>query len=199
MEKARPLTKEQLAEETEPIFSKLFEVYEVNIPVFLPVFNNRTILFPSYFKLDSDELDALSKAIGEVGDNGFYLSMLERLDKPNHGHHQDWWIPLEDIGAYENLPGIWGVLENALYSPSGQWGLVCSQDEFGVIGGTDEFLDAFFRHSKRSAEEHLQDFFEDMKYYKEKYGTYYDTLPKLLSIIFGPERASTLLSEYDLP
>jgi hypothetical protein len=35
------------------------------------------------------------------------------------------------------------VLENALYSTSGQWGVILSAEDHAVVGGSKEFMTAF--------------------------------------------------------
>lgn len=197
MLKARPLTKEQVRDEARPVFNKVFEIDQTSPLPTLPVFVNRAILCPINFKLGEDELYSLSKAIREIGDSGFYLSMLERLKDPDW--NQDWWIPIDNIGAYGELNSIWGLLENTMYSPSRQWGIVFTTDPYAIIGGTDLFMTAFFNHSRRSAEEHLQAFIGECKYIRDELGHKLEILPKLLSTIFGPQKALTLMAENELP
>ena len=48
-----------------------------------------------------------------------------------------WWCQFPSYEDYLNLPL---VLENAIYSIKGNWGIVISHEDHGVVGGTEEFI-----------------------------------------------------------
>ena len=129
------------------------------------------IFFRTYgYHLTAEQYAALCAAIRATGEDGFFMSIVEvasmrdRLDPSEH-----WWCELPDYRAYSAV-GL--VLENALYSPKGTWGLVVSHELHALVGATPEFVQLLDR----------------------SYGTFADDLHALREEWHGNEHAAWLES-----
>jgi hypothetical protein len=139
-----------------------FEYFEKALPALRQVFAKddyydlpfvestpaRAIVFGYKYVIEPPMTDAVAIAAEKVGDEGCYLSLVERsTEGPN-----DWYIPLAELtttfpegGGAPNPDGFGTdyafVLHNVLYSPQGKWGVMLSRFHFGFLGGTQEFVD----------------------------------------------------------
>jgi hypothetical protein len=108
----------------------------------------RALVFGYKYVIEPPMTDAVVTAAKKIGDEGCYLSLVERsTEGPN-----DWYIPLTELdtffgeeGSPSNLDKLEMdfacVLHNVLYSPQGKWGIMLSRFYFGFLGGTQEFVD----------------------------------------------------------
>lgn len=100
------------------------------------------ILYPTDgFHLSRSQYSAFINAVKSVGDEGFFLSIVESedlsfLSRPS-GH---WWCEFPD---YEDYCQINLALENAMFSPSFHWGVLVSHEMHALAGGSAEFMEAF--------------------------------------------------------
>jgi hypothetical protein len=113
----------------------------------------RTIVFGYKYVVEPPMTDAVAIAAKKVGDEGCYLSLVERsTEGPN-----DWYIPLAELtkifpegGGAPNPDGFGTdyafVLHNVLYSPQGKWGIMLSRFYNGFLGGTQDFVDEIRRN-----------------------------------------------------
>jgi hypothetical protein len=109
----------------------------------------KMIVFPiDGTHLTEDKYHALVQAAAFINDTAFYVSeieMPEGFDRPYDPERATHWKSSAacPYAAYRNTTI---VLENALYSPSGQWGVILSAEDHAVVGGSREFM-AAFKHS----------------------------------------------------
>jgi hypothetical protein len=121
---------------------------------FQPAVASRLILYPLAFWLISEELHGLRRAAAEIGDEGFYEWMCEGYSNLPIDPAQ---MALWGIDFEKEPPRYYAVtddeepeseryLETAWLSSSGRWGMIISHEEHGVIGGTEEFIQALRVH-----------------------------------------------------
>lgn len=92
----------------------------------------------SGYALGEEQYDAVVRAAQTVGGTTFYLSVVERAgDFLDHDEH--WLCTLPSYQAYNSLPV---VIENALYSTEGGWGILLSHEQHAVVGGSQTFVDS---------------------------------------------------------
>jgi hypothetical protein len=127
-------------------FHKIFAIGMASVDVYGEPFRAdlpaRTILYPVDPELDGDQLDALAMAAEVVGDEGFYVSLVGFDEAETLDCH--WYVPLCELASYDALEpcSIGGLThDNALYSPSGRWGMLISLEEHAIVGGTPDFLE----------------------------------------------------------
>jgi len=99
------------------------------------------------YYLNKRQYEALMKTIKTLGETSFYVSTIEgtnlsdNYDTENPDFYHHWEFSTET--PYEEYDRIILILDNALYSSSGKWGVMVSHEDHAVIGGTDEFMSLF--------------------------------------------------------
>jgi hypothetical protein len=152
----------------------------------------RKILFPIHYQLSPSLLQPLASAATQIGDHGFYFSVLERpaMDQQDRPYH--WYIPFTALEQYYSLDYPF-VLENALYSPSGQWGIMLSHEQHALFGGSTQFMSSL---SGELGKDNLDAFLSFWQHAQENYQTNVDWLPNQLIHVYGYEAANQLLRGY---
>lgn len=146
------LSEEQYQLEAEPILRKIF----VNDNPFCQPFSDnmpsRIIVYPCAGDItEAMPVEAFVAAALKNGDIGCYISLCNgsaTYDRPNHCY-----VPLTDfVEAYAGpceskligiqLPGMNAYgLNSIIYSASGKWGMMLSDEKFGLLGGEPEFIE----------------------------------------------------------
>jgi hypothetical protein len=195
--KSKPISEKAYRKILKPILDQVFW----NHPLFgaLPVssFDKQAILFPVNFHLKENELNAVLTAMQTIGDQAFYISLIERYDE-EQGYINDWYIPQNDYETYFNLEGYFKVLENVIYSKSGQWGIKLAMDQHAIVGGSNLFIDTLFNHLSKTLDEQTHDYLVDCKYYHEVYGHNISWLFNFLTTIYGQDLAKSFLHEAEV-
>jgi hypothetical protein len=94
------------------------------------------------YHLTQTQYAAVCDAALKQGDSAFCLSVIEYEGGAfwNCGHH--WWCRFPSYEEYRALPL---VLENSLYSPHGDWGLLVSHEDHALVAGGAAFLEELRR------------------------------------------------------
>jgi hypothetical protein len=87
--------------------------------------------------LTRPQYDSVVNAARALGDSTFYLSLVEHSgDWVARGEH--WLCKFPRYEEYRGIESL--VLENALYSSSGRWGVLISHESHALVGGSREFV-----------------------------------------------------------
>lgn len=98
---------------------------------------SRTLIYPAWDSpVTESQFAAVADAAATVGDRGFYIELLT-LDADTRA----WRRTFEDHRAYDEFTNRVNLMENAMFSPSGKWGIVFSFDKHAVVGATPPFLE----------------------------------------------------------
>lgn len=184
----RTLTSQQWAEECRAALNSVFRTFN---PFGTPVADQvrqRAILFPIAYMLDKDQFDALFDAAHAVGDETVCVSVTEGRDKlVKRGDVLDWQVQRWEYEEYRDLPTI-GVLENAIFSPRGTWGLLISHEQHAIVAGELLFMRTlaaeFPGYNSASAR-----FLEYWKFEQKRSGADIAWLMPLFTHIYGEESA----------
>jgi hypothetical protein len=136
---------DSLEEASLRVFKNL-DAYEV---AFTPEIECRFVLFPvDHYRLTKDQFVALGRAAVEaVHDNSAYLFDVEQWTKFgwDRKRREYWLLSLDDYEAYENPPDDANIviIQNAIVSTSGRWGMVISDENHAIVGGSKEFVSRF--------------------------------------------------------
>ena len=97
------------------------------------------LFFPTDgYHLTDEQFRSVMSAARAVGDSQFVVSEVEYAgDFFRRGRH--WLCPVDEFASYVELPL---VLENAVYSPAGKWGLLVSHEQHAIVGGVGSFCRA---------------------------------------------------------
>jgi len=83
---------------------------------------------------------------------------------------------------------------NLLLSPLGKWAALSSEQNHGVLSGSDAFIAAFSRALGTTPQELLQRYLQDYEVTAWRQGYWARWVPALLAHICGPEQAARLLA-----
>ena len=107
---------------------------------FHPAITQRLLIFPYRFHFQNNV--ALTTALATIakkdGDEGYYFRYFITYPDPPSEFDGLWYIPFypPDPDAVDIAP-----LENVCFSPHGTWALMATYDDYGLLGGTEEFMD----------------------------------------------------------
>lgn len=199
----RVLTEAEFQSEAEPLVRQVFinddsfgQPFAPNVPV-------RIIIYEYFYCIEPPLLDAVVVAASSLGDQGFYFSSLwrprEKVTNDPYPYH--WYIPWADVSHYRDGSDIFGAIISAsvLYSPQGKWGIMTSHEHYGLLGGTQEFVDGV-RQLVPDLDEQIYGFLEYWQNCKTYYkGAKTDWIPGLLTQVYGEQTAQKLLQSANLP
>ncbi len=168
------------------IFSKVFSKNDPFDKMFVPSISSKILLYPTNgYHLSEKQFLALTTTMKILGEPSFYLSEIEGnpFEKINtHSIHtyQHFEVNIETSYVEYERKNI--VLENALYSAQGEWGIIISHEEHAVLGGHKQFIDTF----KKLYPDFINDqakFIKTIEYWSERSKTNMRWLPEFMKYI----------------
>ena len=190
----RVLSEEEFRREAEPALRAVFAGIDPFDEPFAAEVKGRRILFEYWYELEHSLLDAVVEASSELGESGFYVSILDRPKPEEQKDPFHWYVPFRVIERYR---GLVGPLKNAVYSPKGIWGIMGSYEHHGLLGGTPGFV-ARVESSVPGLDEQVYGFLANWDYNRSNFDSAIDWLPRLLTHVYGDRRAAQLLEESGL-
>lgn len=106
----------------------------------------------------------------------------------------------------ENYPPLIGrecpyfqMMESAIYSPRGEWGIIVTHEFFALLGGTSDFID-IIRSYIPDIDQQVLEFLHYVKTCAEIYGSFvgFAWVRPLLNHIYGEEYTKILLLDSHL-
>ncbi len=99
------------------------------------------LCYPTYgYHLTELQYQALLNAIKRIDEDGFFISIVESREPESLAEDSNHWsCELPPYADYADLPI---VLENAIYSKLGTWGVIISHELHALVGGSEVFVDA---------------------------------------------------------
>lgn len=180
------ILKENELKQFKDAFYKIFNSNDPFGQMFNDSIEKRMILCPlDGFCLTKEQFEALVGAINTVGDTKINVSEVESetdcfaVQGNNDKYQCQHWRLDKGIlyNEYFRLPII---VENAIFSPNGKWGILISHEEHAVIGGTDEFINAF-KELYPLWEEGQKNFEMQWNYNKNEYRSDVDWISKFIN------------------
>jgi hypothetical protein len=131
--------REEDAVEAETTFDRVFEWTPTERPDLWVRGNNTYMLYPQSYVLTDEVLPAVrSAAEAADGQSTYFLRLLERSSNVPEYWSVDW----AEGNTYELSAPVVDLLENVIYSKSGNWGVYFSQDQYALIGGDSLFVES---------------------------------------------------------
>jgi hypothetical protein len=181
--------------EVEDIFRSVFEYNQHCKEFFITdKAELKGILYPFCLELDVNDLKALRYAAESVGDNHFYLTVTDDVSLYK-GKLETWIISLQNLRKASDFIQDVVPFHRAYYSPKRKWGIWVSMDDYGVIGGTEKFVKAFFNKLNINNDVMVNELIKDSIKYKTVNP---DWTRNFLVRVFGKEKAEAYLSPYGL-
>lgn len=126
-------------------FGKVFKTSDPFGEMFQPDVKEKQILCPTDgYYLSREQFKALQDTLVALGEEKVYLSEVEADECFSNKNCSHWELSVTN--SYEEYLELPVILENSLYSLSGTWGILISQEEHAVIGGTREFMVKYKEH-----------------------------------------------------
>lgn len=155
----------------------------------------RLIFYPTWYELEDADYAALAESAASLGETSAFISLIEGY-KGEHFEQWDHWLIDLHPRPYHYLGqlGWLTLMENAIYSVNGSWGILISHEQHAVIGGANLFMETFKRQAA-GAEDQVQEFLSTWRNNRDQWRECkLDWLPGLLSHIYGPHHAKQLLA-----
>jgi hypothetical protein len=151
----------------------------------------RDLLYPVGFRLDEEEFRAVAEAAGKLGEGRAFLSEVEGYSGSRWAARNHWEIDLSEY-PYPQLAsqGFIDVMENAIYSTAGTWGLLISHEQHALVGGPPLFVSSLRGQLDR---DHLGNFLSFWRENLERFQSDLSWLAPLLKHLYGPGEAARLL------
>ena len=153
--------------------------------------SDKILLCEFMYELEQPLLDAVVHAASDNGDKGFFVSLLIDIGA-SEPHH--WYVPFEDIGAYPRIFSL-GV-ENVVFSPSSNWGLIASPEDFAIIGGKPEFMKRL-RELAPFVDGQVEEFLLRRQLEAQKHFRI-DWVPTILKHVYGEKKSDIYLQTHGL-
>lgn len=192
----RQLSGVDWATELEPAFRQVFAATDPFGSPFQPAVSARALLYPVSYLLDAEQFQALADVARSIGDDAICVSITEtnkRLDAPDARH---WILEHWEWTEYHELGDV-GVLENAVYSPIGQWGMLISHEQHAVLGGSERFMQEMAARFP-AFQESLGEFLTYWSENSRRHNADVDWVAPLLSHLYGESRARQVSLEYPM-
>lgn len=166
-------------------FQKVFKGIDPFHEVFKDAVVERLIIYPTDgYYLTPEQFEALLISAKIVGDSEVYISEVESQSDCFEASESDrryqckhWIVENQtELNQYYKLPI---VLENAIYSPQGKWGIIISHEEHALLGGTNEFM-RNYKASYRKWNKDTESFIGTWECNKNLYDSNLDWLPIML-------------------
>ncbi|MEK5236052.1 hypothetical protein NST99_10170 [Paenibacillus sp. FSL L8-0470] len=171
-------------------FSLVFKSRNPFEEMFQSRISERLLLYPTCGTyLDDAQFSALMESAKKVGDMQCYISEVEAepdsfiLPDDSEIYHPAHWEGPLSSGFYQEYRELTLVLNNAIYSKKGTWGVLISHEDHAVLGGSAIFVNEFKRNYPRWTDE-LTEFESMLSHNHIKYGTnvdWYEGLKKHLN------------------
>ena len=120
-------------------FGKVFQTNDPFGEMFQLCIQEKQILCPTDgYYLSREQFKALQDSLVAMGEEKAYLSEVEADECFSDNSCSHWELSVMD--PYEEYLKLPVILENSIYSLNGTWGILISQEEHAVIGGTRGFM-----------------------------------------------------------
>ncbi|MHB8966861.1 MAG: hypothetical protein ACYC5A_11000 [Thermoleophilia bacterium] len=157
----------------------------------------RALLYPVDTYPDDDLYFAVANAAAAIGQDDAYYSTIMDVTEDSYFAVDYWQLdldeyPFNDRGMKDN--GWIPILESTMYSTAGDWGLILTNKQFGLIGGSNPFMDAL-RQWLPDLDSQAAGFVDHSWFGKDGPGGSSSWLAGVLTNVYGKEKAALLLHE----
>ena len=196
MRKTKQILDSEYTSTYESVFKQIFKYHDVfNEFWFSSNIAQRILINPQALELDNTRMDALIEAMVAIGDDAYVLSIIELFGGSDEKH---WLIPIEEFPSYYYSIGMNKVLENVIYSPTGQWGIKFTMDQYAIAGGSQEFIQILRQKWPTSIDNGITPFLNEFMHDHKRFGINFAWIEQFLEHIYGTAKAHQLLLPYKI-
>lgn len=183
--------------EAEKAFFKIFKSNNPENQPFQSTIKEKCIISPVDYELCPDLFNSIADSALTINERKGCITITEGLSNFNYREAHHWIVDMEEY-PYEILlkDEQWlAVAENAIYSLNGSWGIIISNDQFAIIGGSIEFMNNF-RVKYRNLQNSIKEFFRYWKLEQKTFNVDVSWIPSLIHHVYGKEKSSKIIKEY---
>lgn len=139
----KALTEREYRQNAEPALRKIFLDDDPRLTEFGESAESVKLLY-EYIPPEDEITKSLLSIASSMGNDGFFFSNLSR-NKTDTTVMEHWWVPFDELDLYlsrrKDVFGDIYQLENVVYAPDGTWGIISSFEQFGLLAGTQNYID----------------------------------------------------------
>jgi hypothetical protein len=183
-------------ENIQAVYDKVFTARDGDEIYFTPMIEKKGIITPIQYTIDKEYVAPFLAAVHSVGEEEFYISTTERVK----GVANDWLVPLSAVSLDWGLDNLveqvqyFQLVENAIYSVNGKWGMWFSDGDIALIGGPTNFIDTFYRALGKTIDEMVFKFLHDTRDFQPKARKI--IIEERIPNLFGKEEATRYMEMY---
>ena len=174
--RVRILTEAEFQLDVQPLLQTLFQSLDPYGQPFLPAIRQRRIIYEYWYAMEEPFFSVMRDGAALLGEQGFYMSFLG--PPPEEQRHQPYhyYFNFSEHTAYDNAASC---LQNVIVSERGSWGILGSDEHFGLLGGTPRFM-AYINTMYGHVSEQRAALIAAWEYNQQQYGSDVTWLPALL-------------------
>lgn len=201
----KALTESEYQLQAEPALRKIFLNNRPLLPIFGEAVEARKILY-EYRTPDLEVTPIIVQVASELGEDGFFFSNLipQPISQVTQVDANHWWIPFDEVSVFlscnTDIFNFAFQLENVIYSPTGEWALMWTFENLGILAGTNRYIDRVSQMIP-SIDQQILNYLNQLTEYKNIVGIKNINiawLPSFLEHIFGKAVAVRMLENAQL-
>ena len=189
-------------------FNKIFkstnpfgQIFHDSIKEKMLIYNTDYSMIVNYGEKGKKELNLIevfSKILQKKKGETVFLSMTETINLKNLTNSNHWIITL-NTDPYNELNKFHEYVpfaEQAIYSSTGEWGMIVSHEDFLLLGGEENIIDQVSKDLMKLnyyEEKQLELFLSEWKEYYKNGNLDISWIPILLMNIYGEKKTNELL------
>ena len=177
----RVLTEAQFQVEVQPLLEGLLQSLDPYGQPFQPFVHQRRIIYEYWYAMEEPLFSIMRDGAARLDEQGFYMTLLGRPPQEEHHDPSHYYFTFSEHDAYDTAVSC---LENVIVSERGSWGLIGSDEHFGLLGGMPSFMD-YIDAAYGQAREQRAAFIAAWDYNQHHYGSDITWVPRLLDHIDG--------------
>lgn len=179
-------------------FNRVFKSTDPFDEPFQRDITERLIVYPTDYELEESLYSAVGATAKILKESTAFISLIEGYKGQEFEARDHWQIDFDNYPYQELRNQGWNpLMENAIYSINGTWGIIISHEQHAVVGGPNIFIDAL-KTNMPDIENQVQEFVSAWKYNRDHLGSEIGWLPQLLIHVYGMEKSQKLLINADL-
>ncbi len=185
------ITDEEFKHKYQTVFHSIFSLNaEFNDFWFQNSLSHRLLIYPQIFSLNNSQFSALAKAASLHGETEFILSITELYGSEKTKH---WLISSDNLSTYHSVH-LNTMLENVIFSITGNWGIRFTQDMYAIVAGSTLFVNTLVQQWPTDIKNDISHFLADLKRDSHINNTW---LKAFLEHLYGKNKAQQFLSEFE--
>lgn len=163
----------------------------MSFPFYLKI--ERSIILMDYSGgLNGKLLTVINTVAQDFGDSGFYLSYPVPIEEvTTSAPFPRWYVSFDKVLDYIAETETF-VYRYTHYSPQGIWGLIASNDVFGVLSGTDDFIQSVLQLAPEFSYD-VNNFIIYWVEHKKRHNLNIDWISLFLKNVYGLNEAANLI------